>query len=84
MFKNNKRKASNSFIVEGKKNINLCHDFGFKFIEIIICLSQLEKGSKKMKKKNNFLISNNKYGAVTTSIILLVIIAFLVAYYTYY
>ena len=37
MFKNNKRKASNSFIVEGKKNINLCHDFGFKFIEIIIC-----------------------------------------------
>ncbi|MDB9967026.1 RNA methyltransferase, partial [Flavobacteriaceae bacterium] len=35
--KNNKRKASNSFIVEGKKNINLCHDFGFKFIEIIIC-----------------------------------------------
>ncbi|MDA9339273.1 RNA methyltransferase, partial [Flavobacteriaceae bacterium] len=29
--------ASNSFIVEGKKNINLCHDFGFKFIEIIIC-----------------------------------------------
>jgi len=37
LFKNNKRKASNSFIVEGKKNINLCHDFGFKFIEIIIC-----------------------------------------------
>tara|TARA_B100000768_G_scaffold67902_1_gene65289 strand:+ start:4926 stop:5669 length:744 start_codon:yes stop_codon:yes gene_type:complete len=37
LFKNNKRKASNSFIVEGKKNINLCHDFGFKFMEIIIC-----------------------------------------------
>lgn len=37
LFKNNKRKASNSFIVEGKKNINLCYDFGFKFIEIIIC-----------------------------------------------
>ena len=37
LFKNNKRKASNSFIVENKKDISLCKDFGFEFIEIIIC-----------------------------------------------
>ena len=37
LFKNNKRKASNSFIVEGIKDINLCHNYGFEFIEIIIC-----------------------------------------------
>ena len=37
MFKNNKRKASNSFIVEDIKDINLCLNYGFEFIEIIIC-----------------------------------------------
>lgn len=37
LFKNNKRKASNSFIVEGIKDINLCLNYGFEFIEIIIC-----------------------------------------------
>ena len=37
LFKNNKRKASNSFIVEGIKDINLCLNYGFEFKEIIIC-----------------------------------------------
>ena len=52
LSKNNKRKASNSFIVENIKDINLCKDFGFEFIEIIIC-------SRLISEQNINYIDNN-------------------------
>lgn len=51
-FKSNKRKVSNSFIVESRQDISLCKDFGFEFIEIIVC-------SELISEQNMNYINNN-------------------------